>query len=377
MLIECESCKSVSELAEEEPLLVGLVSCHHCHASIELDRSSGHVLLQGGRLLEVGQATFAPGARANSVSLLPHVLEAEGKQSRIPPRPEHLRSQRPMDTSPESDARLLGLIPIQPTCGVSLTPDGRLVNHSEEAQRAPRRRLAAPFVLGAAAAALALVLLNPRSLSSPFAQSTEVPSASLAPLDEQKPEQAAQPIQRALAAESSRARDVLDVDDIVIAAEPAPVAAIVAAAPSKLEPTAPALENTANEADDSLDKAGEGTALDEAPADANGTLADDSAENEGPELAPFDRDAAAKAVEEARLVALSCRTGADDPYGSARVELTFAPSGKATSAVVTGRPFAGTQIGSCIATRFRTAHIPAFAGDYVTVSKTVTFQQAP
>jgi hypothetical protein len=53
------------------------------------------------------------------------------------------------------------------------------------------------------------------------------------------------------------------------------------------------------------------------------------------------------------------------------VTVTFAPSGRVTSAVVSGPPFAGTATGGCIASTMRSASVPAFSGDKVTVSKTV------
>jgi hypothetical protein len=56
------------------------------------------------------------------------------------------------------------------------------------------------------------------------------------------------------------------------------------------------------------------------------------------------------------------------------VTVTFAPSGKVTRAQVGGHPFAGTEVGSCIATQFRSAHVPAFDGDFVTVTKSVVFK---
>jgi hypothetical protein len=52
----------------------------------------------------------------------------------------------------------------------------------------------------------------------------------------------------------------------------------------------------------------------------------------------------------------------------------FAPSGRATSAVVESGPFAGTVTGGCIATTFRKARVPPFTGDYVTVKKTITLR---
>jgi hypothetical protein len=76
-------------------------------------------------------------------------------------------------------------------------------------------------------------------------------------------------------------------------------------------------------------------------------------------------------VREATALASGCRSPSD-PTGSATVVVTFAPSGRVTRAAVTGEPFAGTTTGGCIASRFRSARVPEFSGDYVTVKKTVT-----
>ena len=65
-----------------------------------------------------------------------------------------------------------------------------------------------------------------------------------------------------------------------------------------------------------------------------------------------------------------CKKG--DVSGSGRVVVTFAPGGNVASAVVSGPPFAGTPTGACVASRFRGAHVPAFAGSPFSVSKSFT-----
>ncbi|HVR19816.1 MAG TPA: hypothetical protein VMS65_08970 [Polyangiaceae bacterium] len=91
---------------------------------------------------------------------------------------------------------------------------------------------------------------------------------------------------------------------------------------------------------------------------------------EGP---PFDSEAAAASLNQVAGAASACRNEGD-PAGSATVLVRFAPSGRATSAVVESGPFAGTVTGGCIATTFRKARVPAFSGDYVTVKKTITLR---
>jgi hypothetical protein len=86
--------------------------------------------------------------------------------------------------------------------------------------------------------------------------------------------------------------------------------------------------------------------------------------------APFDRDAAARAVGAAARQATGCSNGTH--RGRAAVTLTFAPSGRVTQALLDGgSPLAGTPVGSCVLATLRSAQVPAFAGAPVVVQKTV------
>ena len=90
-------------------------------------------------------------------------------------------------------------------------------------------------------------------------------------------------------------------------------------------------------------------------------------------MAPgFDASAASSALAAAAGAAAGCRKEGDPP-GVARVLVTFAPSGRATTAMVEGR-LAGTPTGSCVANAMRSAKVPAFSGKPTTVAKTVTIQ---
>ena len=80
--------------------------------------------------------------------------------------------------------------------------------------------------------------------------------------------------------------------------------------------------------------------------------------------------AADSAFTSAAQQASSCRQ-AGDPTGVAKVVVTFAPSGRVTSATISGPPFAGTETGSCIAKTMRGMSLPAFEGERMTISKTV------
>jgi hypothetical protein len=88
-----------------------------------------------------------------------------------------------------------------------------------------------------------------------------------------------------------------------------------------------------------------------------------------PEGTPFDTQAASAALSTAFQRATVCR-GPSDPSGTVTALLTFAPSGRVTTATVSGT-FAGTPIGGCIASALRSARVPPFAGEHVTVKRTV------
>ncbi len=87
---------------------------------------------------------------------------------------------------------------------------------------------------------------------------------------------------------------------------------------------------------------------------------------------PFDKAAAIAALSAAAGSAQSCKTP-DGPTGGGKVSITFMPSGRATNTQVSG-DLAGTAIGGCVARIFRSAKVPAFSGDAVTVSKSFTVQ---
>ncbi len=86
----------------------------------------------------------------------------------------------------------------------------------------------------------------------------------------------------------------------------------------------------------------------------------------------FNKGAASATLNEHAGKAKTCRTS-DGPTGVARVKVTFDPStGRVTQASVSAPPFAGTEVGNCIAETFRTANVPPFTGFPVSVTKSVT-----
>ena len=95
--------------------------------------------------------------------------------------------------------------------------------------------------------------------------------------------------------------------------------------------------------------------------------AEKPAEAPASDAPPFDKAAAIAALSAAAGNAQSCK-GADGPAGSGKVSITFMPSGRATNTQVSG-DLAGTAAGGCVARLFRSAKVPAFSGEAVTVSK--------
>jgi predicted Zn finger-like uncharacterized protein len=83
---------------------------------------------------------------------------------------------------------------------------------------------------------------------------------------------------------------------------------------------------------------------------------------------PFSKASAISALGGAAGSAGACKKPGG-PTGTGKVQVTFAPSGRVTSATVMGPPFAGTAVGGCVAGAFRRAKVPAFSGNPVTVSK--------
>jgi predicted Zn finger-like uncharacterized protein len=85
------------------------------------------------------------------------------------------------------------------------------------------------------------------------------------------------------------------------------------------------------------------------------------------DLPPFSKSAAISGLTAASMAANACRKPGG-PTGPGKATVTFAPSGRVTTATVSGA-YAGTGVGGCVASGFRKAHVPAFSGPAVTVSK--------
>ena len=96
-------------------------------------------------------------------------------------------------------------------------------------------------------------------------------------------------------------------------------------------------------------------------------------QTERADLPEFDAEAARQSIALAEERLSVCR-GPSDPTGPATVVVRYAPSGRVTTATVESGPFAGTPAGGCIAATFRSTRVPPFAGDPVTVKRTVTLR---
>jgi len=88
---------------------------------------------------------------------------------------------------------------------------------------------------------------------------------------------------------------------------------------------------------------------------------------------PFDVAAARTALDASAAQASGCRKDGD-PSGVAVVTITFSQTGRVTTANISGPPFQATPTGGCIASTMRKTRVPAFAGEMVTVRKTITVQ---
>jgi serine/threonine protein kinase len=83
------------------------------------------------------------------------------------------------------------------------------------------------------------------------------------------------------------------------------------------------------------------------------------------ERGPFNRGAATSALANASRRAAGCKSE-DGPTGSGRATVTFSPDGPVSNVSVSP-PFVGTSVGSCVATAYRSARVPAFTGSSVTL----------
>jgi|SRR5688572_11404825 len=148
-------------------------------------------------------------------------------------------------------------------------------------------------------------------------------------------------------------------------------------AEKKEEPAAPPAESATAKAEEKPAEEAKGGAASTTPQPGTkptpGKPAPKKEEAPAPVVAdqPFNRGAAVSAMSAAASQAASCKKPGG-PTGSGKATLTFAPTGRVTSATVTTPPFAGTAVGGCVAGVFRRAKVPPFTGNSITVSKSFT-----
>lgn len=425
MTIQCTRCDAYLVLSQELLGRVqgkkGRVPCPGCGEKIRLDSRQEELVLLGARQaadLEI-ELDDAPSVRGAQLSLLPPAPE-EGPAEEIdavesvrlpvrtsaiplppslrprpsvhtallPPRPVAGARRSAPPEAPQSPFDPLGsLAPVVPLQGVRLTEDGRLINRADEAKPKARSRMrtwaplvaAAVFATGLASARVGSMLPLPlqRSEAPKVKQVAALVLESGPPVAALPAASAGSVVEPRFLAET--AGEVLPVADAPHAVDPAPRATVDSPGETV---AAPAVATDAPSADADTDPLGSGDAgaseqaASETPAgEATEPAAAEAAEAdaEAAALPDFSKAAATVALQDAAAQALSCRQ-AGDPAGSARISVTFAPSGRATSANVNGAPYAGTATGGCIAARFRSASVPAFAGEHVTVTKTISIE---
>ncbi|HVR18351.1 MAG TPA: protein kinase [Polyangiaceae bacterium] len=179
--------------------------------------------------------------------------------------------------------------------------------------------------------------------------------------------------------ESEGTSEGMKLDAIPVAADPRhPAPPRAAPAPAPRGPRGEPPEAAPNEPPkpaDTHEPARETVELEETPevtppeADVeNPYRKPDEVKNEPPppgERSAFNRGAATSVLANAARRAQSCKSG-DGPSGPGRATITFSPDGPASNVSVSA-PFAGTSVGACVATAYRSAQVPPFTGSSVTL----------
>lgn len=276
--------------------------------------------------------------------------------------------------SPESTARVRKFVvpPTEPTTTDPTTSDasrsrtgvwlglvatvvsaGAAIVALSSTPRKPEPALAeAPAVH--ANAALPTDAVTPPAVEEPFAVSSAVSSSSSAPAPKPAPP----------AANSAPAQQV-----------PAPRAERALSNTGSASPP-PAIRTKSEASAGAVNSGSEQATNEPAAANPKPELKTIEAKNAPAPAEPgteFDPGAARTALASAATQAASCRKEGD-PSGMASITITFAPSGRVTSATLQGPPFAGTATGGCIASVMRRATVPAFSGEHVTVTKTIVVE---
>lgn len=344
------------------------------------------------------EAPVPDGFRPDEDSLTPHSLGEEDDLPELehaPPsapfaseRDETFRSLYPKQPEPQlapafsstpspphKPSKPIGIAPLTPSA-VVLGPDGKLHNRAEFGGSGSGGSTWLPWTV-AAIALLALGVSLTAQLSGDFRQTltsrADDPDASMMNYGEVDPA-ASHPgglkelVQEDVVEEVPVVEEDAAKQSSAPAVPDAPVQAKVKGPSDGVVPStkAPAMKKS-NPSDEEETSPKDEPEQDVASSDEEETTAVE-------EPAPlFNQAAASTSFAEASALAQSCRLSGD-PAGRATVVVTFANSGRVTRALVTGLHFAGTSMGGCIAGRFRSATVPAFSGDPVTVTRQVNIQ---
>jgi hypothetical protein len=301
----------------------------------------------------------------------------DGDSSLAPPRIDHaafFKSNPPPDVSEKAAA-----LPALPTRGNKTAVAGTPASVSSSKPRTKSEGAKsegggglkwALVVFTIVGAAVAGFFLTPARVDAPppqpAAKPAEVAAAVNPTVDTPPPPDSPAPGTAPSAAPANNQQ--------VVAAPPAAATTIAPSQALTAQPAMPASKSTpANPSPAVLPAAPASTAPVAASPAAEPKPAATPAPPRVTSTAPFDKSAASTALSQAAAQASSCRQQGD-PSGTAQVEVTFSPSGRATRAIIGGPPFRGTATGSCIAQAMRSAQVPPFAGDLVTVQKRVVIQ---
>jgi hypothetical protein len=220
--------------------------------------------------------------------------------------------------------------------------------------------------------------------SAALAAAPEVPKPDPAPAPSPEPTEATTQVAAAPSAPAPSPPPVQAAPEPASRAPSPPSGLAVASTPKR--DTAPKKNTAALEAALQASRPADTKPADDKPTAAlpsSGTLpkvvlAEEPGSDDDKPAAPsgpaFDTSAAKSALETAASGAGSCKTD-DGPTGRGKVQVTFAPDGHASGVNVTDGTFAGTSVGSCVSRLFRAAHVPAFSGNPVTVSKSFSIPE--
>jgi predicted Zn finger-like uncharacterized protein len=234
--------------------------------------------------------------------------------------------------------------PPKPALAAAAIPSAAPAYNTPGAKSGSKLPLIVGGVLGVLALGAAAAFLLVKPTEAPSA-APSVETAAAAPTPPPKP----------VPTEPKQAEPPKAEEPAPVAAAPSASAAPAAPAETAAAPTKPAEAGRPATGRPAGDKKDPPKKEEPAPAPAGGG-------------AGFDKGAAVAALNTAASAASSCKRPGG-PTGPGRVSVTFAPSGRATNATVSGGSYGGTPVGGCIASVFRSARVPAFSGDPVTVSK--------